>query len=267
MYDLVDDDLQEVIWESETLHESLHGYDMAYMIRTKDVDALDVPSLELVEVVGRVGKCIGRLSITPYEYPILVVTEIRRAQPDSVILLIDNTSSPKLLKNAIIPSILDEVPFREPGIERDAHFFQCLANRRQHKFLPVFFYGSKALFIKLRTQLRPLSVVDGLRQIRHICPLITFIGHSMFQPQHWKQVMRNRLREELHLRPIVIDVVLTVHIISLGLQKCSKNRSERCSASVAYVQGSGRVGTHELYLDLLAVRLLLEQHGRLCAKH
>ena len=76
--------------------------------------------------------------------------------------------------------------------------------------------------------------------------------------------MRNRLREELHLRPVVVDVVLAVHIISLGLQKRGKNRAERRSAPVAHVQRTGRVGTDELHLDLLAVPFFLEQHSGVC---
>ena len=122
---------------------------MSYVVCTKDIDALDISALELVEVVSRVGECIGWLSITAYEYPVFVVTEIGRAQPDGIILLVDDTSIPKLLKNAIVPSVLNEIPLREPGVERDPYFFQGLTNRCQHKFFPILFYGRKALLIKL----------------------------------------------------------------------------------------------------------------------
>ncbi len=117
MNDLIDDNLEEVIRKSKALHQSLHGNNMPNVVCTENIDTFHIPTLELVEVICGIGKRVRWLPATTHQHTILVIAKIRRTKPDSAILVINNAPVPELLKNPVIPSILDKMPLREPCVE------------------------------------------------------------------------------------------------------------------------------------------------------
>jgi hypothetical protein len=58
-------------------------------------------------------------------------------------------------------------------------------------------------------------------------------------------------REDVHLAPGIVDVVLAVHGIPAGLEEIGQHRSDGGAASVTDMQRSGRIGRNEFDLHRL----------------
>jgi hypothetical protein len=59
--------------------------------------------------------------------------------------------------------------------------------------------------------------------------------------------------EHVHLRAVVVDVVLAVHVVAREVEHVAHGVAERRPAAVAHVQGTGRVRRDELVVQLQAV--------------
>ncbi len=56
-----------------------------------------------------------------------------------------------------------------------------------------------------------------------------------------------------HLSSSIIDVVLSLHLMASCLKNIGEGISNRSSAAVSHMQGTGGVGTNELYLYVATV--------------
>ena len=59
--------------------------------------------------------------------------------------------------------------------------------------------------------------------------------------------------EHVHLRAVVVDVVLAVHVVAREVEHVAHGVAERSPAAMAHVQGTGRVRRDELVVQLQAV--------------
>ena len=73
---------------AEHVSDRLNALDVAMVIGAEDVDAAVEATVELVFVVGDIGREVSVGTVCLYEHAILVVAEIGRPEPDRAVLLV-----------------------------------------------------------------------------------------------------------------------------------------------------------------------------------
>ena len=267
MHYLIDDDFQKIVRQTETLHKCLHGNDVTYMICAEDVDALRVPASILVVMISGIRKRIRRLAVAPDEHPVLVVSKLRRAQPDGTFVVVDDAPCPELLKDLVIPSLLYQRALGKPRVIGNTHIFQGITDRLQNKLLALFFDQAQSLLALHRGKLRSQPLIHILRELRNVRPAVPIFRHGELETDLRVEVMRDRLSKQPHLGSVVINIVLAVDSISLCLQQICKYGSQSGAPPVAHMERPRRIGAHELHLDLVSIGILPKKQLGWCPQY
>ena len=102
------------------------------MVGAEDVEQPAAAALELVAVVGDVGEEVGGLAARPDQHPVLVVAELRGAQPGCAVGLVERTALAQLLDERVESVPLVQRALREPRVELHPVALQGRLSRVAH---------------------------------------------------------------------------------------------------------------------------------------
>ena len=97
------------------------------MVRPPDVDDEVRAALELVQMIGNVGRKIGVLAILASYHAILLVAESRGTEPCRPVLFVKMAVLVEALQRALDQPRIVERALREPVIESNAEFGEIAA--------------------------------------------------------------------------------------------------------------------------------------------
>ena len=89
LHQLPDQDFRRISFIAIALRNRLQTMDVAVMVCSKEIDAGSEAALTLVDVVRGIGCEVGQLAVSLDQYPILVISEVRCAEPGRSILFED----------------------------------------------------------------------------------------------------------------------------------------------------------------------------------
>ena len=95
------------------------------MVRAPDVDQMVEAAAELLGNVADVGGEVGRLPIRSVDDAILVVTKVRRSEPDRAVLFVDVATLPQTIDGSLDPALLVQGGLCCPDVEMDAKSFEA----------------------------------------------------------------------------------------------------------------------------------------------
>ena len=217
--------------------------DVAVVVGAEQVDAQVEAARALVDVVGGVGGEVGVVAVGLDEDAVLVVAEVRRAQPHGPVELVDVTLLDELLQAALDRTGLVERPLGVPDVE-------VRPEEREHLLLLLELEGVGRL--AERDQLLVVGQVHdvGLRdhdrggEVEDVAAVVAVLGHGPAVGRG-----HDRRAELVHLDAAVVDVELRRDRGAGRRQHAGDGIAHRRPPGVAEVEGPGRVGGDELDVD------------------
>ena len=94
------------------------------VISTKQVDEHIEPAIAFVDVIRRIRGEVREFAILFYEDAILVISEVRGAQPHRFVLLVDMALCPKAMEPTLHCSVGVQIAFGRPHVEVGAEDLQ-----------------------------------------------------------------------------------------------------------------------------------------------
>ena len=206
------------------------------------VDEPVVAALALLLVVGDVRREVGVVARRALEHAVLVVAEVRRAQPQRALAAID---APLLLEHVegVVHGIglaLMQRTLRRPEVECHPEALERLADVGEH-------LGDAALRELVEVHVPRLG--DLLCELGDVRAAVAVLGDLLAA-----RPRPDGLGELAHLRAVVVGVELARDLVALKGEQPRERVAVRRVARVADVHGPGRVRGDELDIDALAHR-------------
>ena len=225
---------------SERLPGSSDPRHVAVVVGPEHVDHQVVAPLELVLVVGDVGREIGQLAVGAGEHAVLVVAEGGRAQPHSALVRVD------------VPLLLE--PPEHPG-HGSALVVLALVAEALRPHPEAFQRGPDALEHGLDSQAGELGLVEArgagypVGDLGHVEPLVAVLGGLLTSGARL-----DRGAEALDLAAVVVHVVLALHVVPGEREDPAERIPVGGVAAGGHRDRPGGVGAHELHVDALGGR-------------
>jgi len=249
------------------------------------VDDAVVAAFQLVHVVGDVRGEIGALAVLPHNHPVFLVTEVGGAEPLGTALLIHVAGQREALDGALHRAVVGQGAFRKPLVVAHAELPQVTTNVLQYGFQPqvedfpvavwaeqfpaaidqridmqflvaavrfIGWYALEQLLCRMVQCFAVRAVQAGADVPDVIAPVAVARKRNLFAAQ--LQVAQvDTGGEDIHLPPGVINVVFAVYPVAHGLKQIGYRGTVRCTAAVADVQRTGRIGGDEFDLHQFAL--------------
>ena len=240
VHELHDQQLQPVGIASQRAVRGLHPRHVTVVVGAPHVDLPIEAALAPQLVVGDIGGEVGVLAVRAHQHAVLVVAEVRRAQPQrplaavgAPLLLEDRQRARHRARIAIVQRalILPAVEARHrEGLQRAPHLGHDQLHRRPS-------HGGRVHAVG----------VDQLRQLAHVLAPVAVLGQRLAARKR-----AHRLAQLEHLRARVVDVELALHLMSVPGEHARERIAIGRVACVTHVHRSGRVGRDEFDQDALA---------------
>ena len=231
---------------------------MALVVGAPDVDhAVEAAQHELVEVVGDVGREVGRLAAAAHDHVVLVVAG-GGGEPDRPLFLHDVAAIAQVRHRRLVGRATgrrlagrQQRGLAEPAVEVHAEQSQVAADLIEHAAQALRAEGiGRCRRIEVQELLAPIPG-DRLRQVDHVAPHVAPRREVGLASEVLPVARHERLAEDAHLRPGVVDVVLALDVVAGGLQHAGQHVAQHRAAAVADLQRAGGVGRDELHLQRL----------------
>ena len=230
LHELSEDDLELVGLVPERLDARLEARHVAMVVGAPDVDEQVEAAVVLVPVVGDVGQEVGGLPVRLHEDAVLVVAEVRRAQPGGTVLLEHHPAVPEIVEGGADLAGVGQRLLARPRVEHGPDAGQALPQ------------------IALGPLVAPLRRVDVVGHLRR--PLADVLARVAVLGQLRARLpRRQRGAEDAHLHAAVVEVVLPVDDVTGALEDPAQRVAEGGPAPPARVDRPGGVGRHELDVD------------------
>ena len=97
-------------------HRCLDPLDVAVVVGTPDIDDVREPALDLVSVVGDVGRKIGVVAVSAKHYAVFFISKLGTAKPPGAFAFIKKPGLFERLNGAAHGFAVDQALLREPGL-------------------------------------------------------------------------------------------------------------------------------------------------------
>ena len=255
MDELHDQQLKVLGVAAQGLIGRLHPGHIAVVVGTPHVDLAIEAALALVLVVGDVRGEVGVLAAGANQHAVLVVAEFGGAQPQRALAPVGMPLSLEdrqraihrarvaLVQGALICPAIEALD-RECG-QRRLHLLHHHAHRGAANLGGID---------------RVLS--HQVHELLNVCTPVAVLGNRLI-PCH----SDHRLAELTHLRAGVVDVELTLHLVTAVFKKTGQSVTVGGIAGMTHVHRPGRVGGHELDQNPLARQIPAGIERRPRGKH
>ena len=254
------------------------------MIRAPDVDYLVEAAIELVHVIGDVGREISGLAVVTAQYAVFFVAKIAGAEPLRAILQIDVPVVVEPAYRGIDQTLVGQRTLGEPTVEVDAKGVQVSANHFHQRversvenhavialaeqstslfdqFVDMLFLvtggrvGTHAVVHPVGGLQEALTVftVQGGGDIPDVVSLVGVARKSDLLAAQLEVAQPGRGTEDMHLPAGVVDVILALHRVAGVLQQVGERGAVGGTAAVTDVQRPGGIGGNEFDLDAAAL--------------
>ena len=169
---------------AERRERRLDAADVAVMICPPDVDEMREAALQLVPMVGDVRCKVRRHAVVTYDDAILVVTVIRRAQPQGAVLVVDLSLLLERL-TSVAHGLGMERALAEPFVERHVERGEILLQLCKLFLQGNLLEGGKALFLAQREILLAVRFHDALRRVNDIRAVVAVFGKGRLLAQQF----------------------------------------------------------------------------------
>ena len=255
------------------------------VVGTQNVDQHVVTTLALVEVVGDVRGEVGLDAVVADDHAILVVTELRRAEPGGAILDVEQIELAQALERSIDGAALREGTLGDPVIEVHPVAFEIVANFGHHlgnavvedalpvrsaqqllaardQRVDVFFFVPLWRIGRERCEygggwLHEARAVASVQASRHgsdVIAAVAVLREGQALATGLEIAHPHRHGQDFGLSAGIVDVVLADHFIAGGSQQRAQCIAECSLSSVADVQRSRGVGGDELEQHFASLR-------------
>ena len=220
------------------------------MIGAPDVDDPVEATLELVAVIRDIGGDVGVFPVRLDQHPVLLISEIGRAEPHRTFVLEYIPALAEHLDRSIDRAALVEGGLAEPDIERDTGDLQRLLDV-VHRPLQAPLADPVASIVQVQ---------QGIAAVCHElgCPILDVVAVvSAFRKLRISPVRLQieRLQaggEKIHLDSGVVVVILTAHLMPGVVEGPGDDIADHSAATVPDVERAVGVRRDELDLDSLS---------------
>ena len=281
--------------QAQRLQGALHAGDVAVVVGAPDVDDAVEAALVLVGVVGDVGGEVGEQAVLTLDHAVLLVAEGGRAEPLGAVLHIQVAAGLELGDGLLDQAGVEQRALGEPLVEGDAELLQIFAAVAEllgegETMHPGVVAGEQALGVgDQRVEVAFLVGLDRRRVLQHVgggdggkAVAVAFLdlgGHLLHvvalvgvgreghgDAEEVEVAQPGGQRQDVHLPPGVVDVVLAGHVEAGELEHVGERGAVGGAAAVADVERAGGVGRDELDLHLDAA-LLAAAEGLALVEH
>ena len=221
------------------------------MVRSPDIDHAIKPTAILIVMIGDVRSEVGQRAIGLAQDAILVVTKIRRTEPQGSVLFKGKASLLQALKGFFNSSALHKRTLGEPHLMLNPEFPQV--------FLDAVEDG---LHTVGKTPVLPFRIGKGGQPwifVHHLARNINDIGPSIviFRPFHsysgkFLGTQPNGKAKEPHLAASVVDIVFRRDVITGKTEDARQGIAHRRAPAMTDMERAGGVCRNVLHLYLAA---------------
>ncbi len=293
-------DLQPRRVDPEALRGGPQPRDVAVVVGAEHVDGALEPAVELVQQVGDVGREVGRDAILAHHHAVLLVAEGGGLEPQCAVALfhvalglegVDRPrhgarggqralAEPVVVAYAELAEVLLDVgqaPF-QTGIEDQP--IVGVAEQRAGAADERVDVGFLVAALRLvgreplgnlesaAPQAVALARAQRARDFDHVVAAVAVVGEANRHAAELEVAQPHARGEDVHLPAGVIDVVLAVHLVTVGLEEVGQRGAVGRTAAVADVQRAVGIGGDEFHrhrfarlLRLPAVAIALFDHA------
>ena len=233
----------------------LHTGDVGVVVGAPEIDEQRVAALDLVNVVGDIGRQVGESAVALAEDAVLVVAVVGALKPERAVLFVGETHIRHVLQAVVdaLGVVLIEERLMHPALHRDAVGLEIAVDLFELLLLAVVHEVREAL---LRIGGEPL-VALFLGELRgddlDIVGMVAALGQRVFLAEVLKVAGGERFAEHDDLVAGVVDIELTQHVPAAGLHHAGDAVAPGGVARMAAVQIAGRVGGDPLEQQVLAL--------------
>ncbi len=203
------------IIEPERAQTRLHLLVLGDVVRAEHVDDPIEPSLELVLVIGDVGKAVGRLARALDDHLVFGEPERSQAEPLRAVFVVDHARGAKIGENTVDGAVLVKRVLVEVNVEADAHALERRLDVGEDRALRMLLERLVIADIGQGGAVLRLEVGGDLADV---VPLVPVLGKARRQTEPLEVAGTHRLAEYLHLAPSVVEVVLAHDLVTARLE-------------------------------------------------
>ena len=223
--------------EPERVHPDLERLHLSMVVGTPDVDEVIETALELVGVIRQVVEEVGGCAVTLDEHPVALIAEVLASEPRRPVAFVRQAGDGEPFENGRDLSAIVEGAFGEPRVEVHADASEILlqlAHGVGEAPLAGLFVGDVVAEL-------------GAHPRGHVHEVLTLVAPLGELGATGAGLERRGERVELSSR--VVQVVLAVHLGTLGREHVRDRVADGDPSTAAGVQRTGRVGRDELEVD------------------
>ena len=220
---------------SKRFHGSLYTRDIAVMICPPNIDERPVATPIFIIMVGNIRCKIGWLAVCTKNDPVLIITIVRRAEPNGAILLVRRSAREENIHH-VANSLRMKGTLTEPSVKSHTEIRKILSERCKLltignllKNLQAFFLGQGKIFL-------PITVNDALCRFDNICAMIAVLREYDILPEKLQIARIYGMRQKLHLIACIIHVVFAVNCTTGCTQEIHERRAYRSAAPMSYME-------------------------------
>ena len=209
-------------------------------------------------MVGDIGGEVGRLAGGTDQDVVLVLAQVLGAEPDCAFLLDHIGTVAQAAHGDVVGrfavcagGLAVEGRFALPMVEFDSEEGEVVADLVDHELQPALGEFAGRVFVAVQPAISRF-VFELLGHIDHVGALVAAVGQGDFASELLLVAGEEGATEESDLGAGVVDVVLALDIEAGGVEQRGEGVAEHGSASVADLQGAGRISGDELDLDAMS---------------
>ena len=243
--------VQIVRLAAHRLHSRPHSGHVTVMIRAPDVHDPVEAAAVLVVMIGDIGGEVGERTVRLFQDAVLVVTEIRGAEPQRAVLFKGQARFPQPPECFLHRPAFDQRTLGKPHLMLHTELAQVRLDAVKNRAHPVGEASILPFGIGQRKEIRFL--------FHHLACYINDIAAAVviFRPidGHPRQFLGPQpdgQAEQTHLASGVVDVIFRGHIVSSETQDARQRIAYGRAAPMPDMQGPGGVGGNVFHLHLAA---------------